>query len=62
VTVTARHFFVVMTAILVGYVFLHLLRSFYVAAEARGICAGIAGYMAGSAVASTRVGRQRRRR
>lgn len=58
---TARRFFVVMTAILVAYFFLHVMRSFHVAAEARGICAGIAGYMAGDLVASL-FGRRRRKR
>jgi len=58
---TVRRFFVVMVAILVAYFFLHVMRSFHVAAEARGICAGIAGYMAGDLVASMYVGRRRRR-
>jgi len=58
---TVRRFFVVMVAILVAYFFLHVMRSFHVAAEARGICAGIAGYMAGDLVASS-IGRGRRKR
>lgn len=58
---TARRFLVVMTAILVAYFLLHVMRSFHVAAEARGICAGIAGYMAGDLVASA-IGRRRRRK
>lgn len=58
---TARRFLVVMVAILVAYFFLHVLRSFAVAAEARGLCAGIAGYMAGDLVASA-IGRRRRKR
>ena len=57
---TARRFVVVMGAILVGYFFLHVMRSFNVAAEARGICAGIAGYMAADLVAGT-FGRRRRK-
>jgi len=47
-----RKFLVVIAAILVAYLFLHVLRSFAVAAEARGICAGVAGYLAGDGVAS----------
>jgi len=58
---TARRFIVVMVAILVAYFFLHVMRSFNVAAEARGICAGIAGYMAADLVASS-IGRRRRKR
>jgi len=50
-----------MCAILVAYLLLHVMRSFSVAAEARGICAGIAGYMAGELVA-TSFGRSRRKR
>jgi hypothetical protein len=57
-----RRFLVVMAAILVAYFFLHVLRSFNVAAEPRGICAGIAGYMAGDLVASALVASSRRRR
>ena len=57
----ARRFLVVMAAILVAYFFLHVMRSFNVAAEPRGICAGIAGYMAGDLVASS-IGRRRRKR
>ena len=58
---TVRRFFIVMAAILVAYFFLHVMRSFNVAAEPRGICAGIAGYMAGDLVASV-VDRRRRKR
>ena len=58
----ARRFLIVMTAILVAYFFLHVMRSFNVAAESRGICSGIAGYMAGDLVASWSFGRRRRRR
>jgi len=58
---TARRFIVIMAAILVAYFFLHVMRSFNVAAEARGICAGIAGYMAADLVAGPR-GRRRRKR
>ena len=57
---TARRFVIVMAAILVAYFFLHVMRSFNVAAEARGICAGIAGYMAGDLVSSA-IGRRRRK-
>ena len=60
-SVTVRRFVVVMVAILVAYFFLHVMRSFNVAAEARGISAGIAGYMVGDLVASS-FGRRRRKR
>ena len=58
---TVRRFFIVMAAVLVGYFFLHVMRSFNMAAEPRGICAGITGYLAGDIVASA-VGRRRRKR
>ena len=58
---TARRFVVIMVAILVAYFFLHVMRSFNVAAEARGICAGIAGYMAADLVMDA-LGRRRRKR
>jgi hypothetical protein len=60
---TVRRLCIVMIAILVAYFFLHVmrLRSFNVAAEARGICAGIAGYMAADLVAGL-FGRRRRKR
>ena len=58
---TARRFVVIMAAILVAYFFLHVMRSFNVAAEARGLCAGIAGYMAADLVAGS-FGRRRRKR
>ena len=58
---TARRFIIIMVAILVAYFFLHVMRSFNIAAEARGICSGIAGYMAGDVVASA-IGRRRRKR
>jgi len=58
---TVRRFVIVMVAILVAYFFLHVMRSFNIAAEPRGICAGIAGYMAGDLVASA-IGRRRRKR
>ena len=58
---TARRFIIIMAAILVAYFFLHVMRSFNVAAEPRGICAGIAGYMAGDLVAAS-LGRRRRKR
>ena len=60
-SITVRRFVVVMVAILVAYFFLHVMRSFNVAAEARGLCAGIAGYMAADLVASS-FGRRRRKR
>ncbi|HSX23050.1 MAG TPA: hypothetical protein VLE97_09775 [Gaiellaceae bacterium] len=58
---SVRRFLAVMVAILVAYFFLHVMRSFNVAGEPRGICAGIAGYMAGDLVASA-IGRRRRKR
>jgi len=58
---TARRFVVIMVAILVGCFFLHVMRSFNVAAEARGLCAGIAGYLAGDLVASSVDLRRRKR-
>ena len=58
---TARRFIIIMVAILVAYFFLHVMRSFNVAAEARGLCAGIAGYMAGDVVSSA-IGRRQRKR
>ena len=59
---SVHRFLVVMVAILVGYFFLHVMRSFNVAAEARGLCAGIAGYMAADLVAGTFGSRRRRKR
>lgn len=60
---TVRRFLIVMVGILVAYFFLHVLRSFSIAAEARGICAGIAGFMAADLVAGSfgRRGRRRKR-
>ena len=58
---TARRFILIMAAILVAYFFLHVMRSFHIAAEARGLCAGIAGYMAADLVAGA-FGRRRRKR
>jgi hypothetical protein len=58
---TARRFVVIMVAILVAYLFLHVMRSFNVAAEVRGVCAGIAGYMAAELVAGSLVRRRRKR-
>ena len=59
---TFRRFVIVMVAILVAYFFLHVLRSFAVAAEARGICAGVAAALAGEVVASSFGGRRRGKR
>ena len=58
---TARRFIVIMVAILVAYFFLHVMRSFNVAAEPRGLIAGIAGYMAADLVMGS-LGRRRRKR
>jgi hypothetical protein len=54
-----RRFFAIMCAILVTYFLLQVLRAFAVAGEARGVCAGIAGYMIGDLVASPRRRRKR---
>jgi hypothetical protein len=54
-----RRFFAIMGAILVAYFILQVLRSFAVTAEARGVCAGVAGYMIGDLVASPRRRRKR---
>ena len=59
---TMRRFVVIMVAILVAYFFLHVMRSFNVAAEVRGVCAGIAGYMASELVTGSLVRRRRRKR
>ena len=55
-------FLVAIAAILAAYVVLHVLRSFNVAAEARGICAGIVGYAAAMFLARPAARRRRRRR
>jgi hypothetical protein len=47
-----RRFAAIMCAILVAYFFLHVLRSFAIMGEARGLCAGVAGYMVGDLIAS----------
>jgi hypothetical protein len=49
----------ILVGILVGYFLLHVLRSFAIMAEVRGICGGIAGYMVGDLIASP--GRRRKR-
>lgn len=56
---TVRRFFAIMCAILVAYFLLQVLRALAVAGEARGVCAGIAGYMIGDLVASPRRRRKR---
>lgn len=55
-----QRFLAIMVAILAGFLLLHVLRSFAIASEARGICAGVAGYMAGDLVMTAR-GRGRKR-
>lgn len=50
----ARHFLAIMAAILSAYFLLHVLRSFAIMAEARGICAGVAGYMVGDFIVTPR--------
>lgn len=54
-----RRFIAIMGAIFAAYFFLHVLRSFAVTAEIRGVCAGVAGYMAGDFIVTP--GRRRRR-
>ena len=49
----------ILVGILVGYFLLHVLRSFAIMAEARGICGGVAGYMVGDLIASPRRRRKR---
>jgi hypothetical protein len=56
----ARHFLAIMAALLFAYFLLHVLRSFAIAAEPRGICAGVAGYLAGDLVMSATTRRRRR--
>jgi hypothetical protein len=53
-----RRFFAIMGAILAAYFLLQVLRSFAITAEARGVCAGVAGYMVGDFIATP----QRRRK
>lgn len=45
--------------ILAGYFLLHVLRPFAITAEARGACGGVAGYIVGDLIASTRRWRKR---
>jgi len=56
---SGRSAIAILVGILTGFFFLHVLRSFSIAPEARGVCGGIAGYMAGSLIATAR-GRRRR--
>lgn len=54
-----RRCFAIIGGILAAYFLLSVLRSFAITAEARGLCAGVAGYMVGDFIASPR--RRRRR-
>ena len=56
---TVRRFIGIMAAILCAYFLLHVLRSFSIMAEARGVCAGIAGYMVGDIIVMSRRRRKR---
>jgi hypothetical protein len=56
---TVRRFIGIMAAILCAYFLLHVLRSLSIASEARGVCAGIAGYMVGDIIVSSRRRRKR---
>lgn len=50
----------IVVGILVGYFLMHVLRSFAVTAEARGVCGGIAGYAVGDLIATPRRARRKR--
>lgn len=54
-----RRFFAIMGGILVAYLLLGVLRSFAITAEARGVCAGVAGYMVGDFISTPRRRRKR---
>lgn len=56
---TVRRCFAIVCAILIACFFLHVLRSFAVMAEARGVCAGVAGYMVGDLIVTPRRRRKR---
>jgi hypothetical protein len=57
---SARRCAAIIVGILAGYFLLHVLRSFAIASEARGICGGVAGYMVGDLIATPRRGRRKR--
>lgn len=59
---TLRRFVIVTVTILATYVVLHVLRSFHVAAEPRGIIAGITGYVTADLVKDALSHRRRRKR
>lgn len=56
---TVRRCVAIIVGILAGYFLLHVLRSFAITAEARGICGGVAGYVVGDLIASPRRRRKR---
>ena len=58
---TTRRFFFVAVACVTAYLLLHVLRSFGVEPEARGIWAGATGYMMGDLAPRRRVERRRKR-
>ena len=49
---TLRIFLIILAASITAYFFLHVVRSFNIAAEWRGLWAGAAGYMAANFVAT----------
>lgn len=56
---SVQRFVAIMGAILVAYFLLQVLRSLAITAEARGVCAGVAGYMVGDLIALPRRRRKR---
>jgi len=54
VSVTLRRAFAIVAALLTAYFLLHVLRFVLLTGEARGICAGIVGYMVGDQIAAPR--------
>jgi hypothetical protein len=48
---TMRQGLAVVVAILAAYLILHVLRCAMITSEARGVCAGIVGYMVGDCIA-----------
>lgn len=58
-TDSLRRCVAVVAGIVVGCLLLHVLRSFAVAAEARGACGGVAGYVVGELIVAPRRRRKR---
>lgn len=59
---TLRRFFIIAVACVVAYLLLHVLRSFDVEPEVRGIWAGATGYMVSGLVEGFMTGAKRGRR